>query len=497
MLYWPRLLIIAYSITLCLDIFIPFYLYHESKLNTITISAFVSIIYLLRSISAVWSIIVNFQPNLYGRMITALILLSSLSYISIFTLIKEHHHPAWTLASLGFCSIFNGLFYQPLGILINGAIIKTLGDYRALFYGSYLRWRDITCILTTGAIGLTINATDEDYLGVVLLVIWIIGMFSLSIIALSSVVKPATSNQLNISDDQAPLLLKNARNLTADQGSICFPTYRPYSIFGEQLSHISEEDDSILDRIITTEDSLRHVSSYDSNAPSFYSRITTTNEELHHYYSRYTEEQQTIDETHDPVMVHAYALALLPLPSITDPLVALLSKQDDEEMEEELFPRNYYGYSQQNNPQLIQLKCWKMATLNLTLLLLGTTKALLNTFLFIYVYSSLGISIADITFLIIVHLTFEMLTHFVIEKWYIHKMNLTFTTTFVHISLILCSIIYPALKPNYVSTHIMLVGLQTLQGKEKERDFIEKNDFSCCFSIDMVKWSGSNTCHCF
>lgn len=278
----------------------------------------------------------------------------------------------------------------------------------------------MTCISLTAFIGLLINITNENHLGLILLVFWITGMFSLSIIALlnSDAVKPASANQLNISDDQAPLLLKNSLSLAVDQNSLYYPTYKPYSIFGEQLSHISEEDASQLDRMLTAEDSLRHVSSYDSNAPSFYSRRTVANEELHHYYSRYTEEQ-VVDENQEQSTVHVYALALLPLPSVTDPLIALLSKRDDEETDEELFPRNYYYYNQQqqqNNPQLMKIKNWKMTTLDITLLALGITKALLNTFLFIYVYSILDFSIMDISFLIIAHIASEMVVHFIIEK---------------------------------------------------------------------------------
>ncbi|KAI9251611.1 hypothetical protein BY458DRAFT_444222 [Sporodiniella umbellata] len=287
-------------------------------------------------------------------------------------------------------------------------------------------------------------------------------MFFLCLIALFNTVQPATLEQLNIDKDQAPLLLKDARILTADQAGVFTPTYKPYSIFGEQLSHISEED-SQLDRMITNGDSLRQVTSYDSYAPSFYSRNTTANSELHHYYSRYTEEQQTIDESQNNTMVHVYALALLPSPTTTDPLVALLSKEEDEEIDEDLFPKNYYYYNQQNNTQILNSNSWKISTLNITFLLMGTTKALLNTFLFVYLHSTFAISILNISVLIAVHTTSEMLTHYAIEKWYTHKINLVFASTLSHISLVLCFIIYPALKPDGVSACVILVALQAVQ----------------------------------
>lgn len=275
--------------------------------------------------------------------------------------------------------------------------------------GSFLRWKDITGVVLIGITGLVIHFTNEDNIRLILLILWIIGMVSLSIISNTNQVKPSSPAELNISDDQAPLLLKNALSLTTDQNSIYFPIYKPYSIFGEQLSHISEEDASQLDRMLTN-DSLRHVSSFDSNAPSFYTRRTMTNTYTNHnnnYDDDYIEQNMT-------VTTHAYALALLPLPTTTDPLIALLSKQEDEELYEDLFiPRNYVLPI---NHQLIKLKNWKLKTLDMSILLLGITDALLNTFLFMYAYSTLGISLSMISWLIVTNITSQSIVHCVVEK---------------------------------------------------------------------------------
>lgn len=266
----------------------------------------------------------------------------------------------------------------------------------------------------TGLVGWLINITQDRFLDTVLVIMWMIGMVSLLLIALLfTSVEPANANQLDISEEQAPLLLKNALHLTADQNSISFPSYRPYSIFGEQLSHISEEDASQLDRMFTnTEDSLRHVDSYDST-PSFYSGLH------HHYSSRYTnnDEEHHLSMTIIPT-VPSNALALLPLPTPTDPLVAFFPwmRPEQDNLQDDLLVHPYYCYNNNQNIAMAKINNWKTQTLSLTLLLLGIGYTLLNTFLFIYVYTILQVSIYMIACLVMVHATAEMIVSYTIEK---------------------------------------------------------------------------------
>lgn len=276
-----------------------------------------------------------------------------------------------------------------------------------------MRWSKTTTIIMTGLVGWLINITEDRFLDTVLVTMWMIGMVLLLLIALLfTSVEPANANQLDISEEQAPLLLKNALHLTADQNSISFPSYRPYSIFGEQLSHISEEDASQLDRIFTnTEDSLRHVNSYDSTS-SFYSG-------LHHHYSRHNnnDEEHHLSMTIIPT-VPSNALALLPLPTPTDPLVAFFSwmRPEQDNLQDDLLVHPYYYYSNNQNNAMAKINNWKTQTLSLTLLLLGIGYTLLNTFLFIYVYTILQVSIYMIACLIMVHATAEMIVLYTIEK---------------------------------------------------------------------------------
>lgn len=139
MLYWPKLLITAYAITSVLEPFIPLYLINQLQLTALHVSFLIATIYILRLFSGIWTAIVDNRTHLYGVAIASLTLLSSISFISLLALsipsfnnmIRQDY--IWIL--LISCTILNGLFYQPLASLINSAIIKTLGDYRVLFYG--------------------------------------------------------------------------------------------------------------------------------------------------------------------------------------------------------------------------------------------------------------------------------------------------------------------------------------------------------------------------
>lgn len=266
----------------------------------------------------------------------------------------------------------------------------------------------------TGGIGLVISAMAKDgYLDSILLGVYTIGMVLLLVVALVfTTVEPANASQLDISDEQAPLLLKNALFLTADQNNLV--AYRPYSIFGEQLSHISEEDASQLDRMFTREDSLRPMDSYDSNAPSFYSRNSYMSGSALQQVDPQDTNANYLSMTLVPT-VPANALALLPLPTPTDPLVAFFScmRSSPESTDDELVGGYYYGQPQPQNQKVNQ---WKTQTLSVTMLLLGVANALMNTFLFVYVYSFMEMSMYIISCLIMIHMTCEMIVAYIIEK---------------------------------------------------------------------------------
>lgn len=151
MLYWPRLLITAYAITSTLEPFIPLYLINQLQLTALQVSFLVAIVYVLRLFSGTWTAIVDNRSHLYGVAIATLTTLSSFAFVTLLSLSPSNFNDEETNKTVGFwillivCTVLNGLFYQPLGSLIDSAIIKTLGDYRVLFYGKNLYL--LTCII--------------------------------------------------------------------------------------------------------------------------------------------------------------------------------------------------------------------------------------------------------------------------------------------------------------------------------------------------------------
>lgn len=138
MLYWPKLLITAFAITNTLEAFIPLYLVNQLQLTALQASFLITLVYLLRLFSGIWTSVVDHRPHIYGFIISLLTTTSSIAFIILLSLSSPiyanlNHYWIWTILII--CTICNGIFYQPLGTLIDSAIIKTLGDYRVLFYG--------------------------------------------------------------------------------------------------------------------------------------------------------------------------------------------------------------------------------------------------------------------------------------------------------------------------------------------------------------------------
>lgn len=135
MLYWLKLLVTAYAITNTIEAFIPLYLINQLQLAALPISLLIALVYILRLFSGIWTFLVDHRTHLYGLTIALLTTASIISSMLLLTLTDLTYDNVWIWILLTISCLFNGLFYQPLGSLIDSAIIKTLGDYRVLFYG--------------------------------------------------------------------------------------------------------------------------------------------------------------------------------------------------------------------------------------------------------------------------------------------------------------------------------------------------------------------------
>ncbi|KAI8984741.1 hypothetical protein BDF20DRAFT_861528 [Mycotypha africana] len=620
MLYWPKFLITGYAITNTVEAFIPLYLVHQLQLSLLQTSAFVAALYFCKCpFSGFWATYLDHSRSkrrCYPVTLFLLALIASIAFLILFVVLPATRTTATVMSGqlhpcllLSVSAIIYGIFYQPLGILINSAIIKKLGDFRVLFFGYYVRWGQSVTIVMTGLIGILMKylsalfaeeeqqqqhkysvmiycddnnqmkaVTQIKYLNKLLLITAMIGLLWICMTVFFIKVEPATAPELDIREEQAPLLLKNALQLTADHVSTSITStvaqqypynsimaatigntssgggvgvifgmglYKPYSLFAEQLSHISEEDASQLDRVWTNNNtptvdhSLRPVDSRDS-AHSYYSQQSThtaiSGPYIYNTYSRqsaaanssildydsflgaqYNNENNTNNNNNymsgttiapTNAVVASNALALLPAPTPTIPLVAFYSlfisrkpkatrliesygqsedsydnmeeqqvEVDGNEADDEsnyFYCYNNYYHRNSLQQQLLQqqwqqqqkAKIWRMITLRLTLLCLGTMYSLQNTFLFVYMYSHLQIAISLIACLIMTHLFCgELLVTYIFEKYFIHRLNLICITTSVHFILVFCSIGYMCLthEVNHTLAICSLFVLQALQ----------------------------------
>lgn len=135
MLFWPKLLTIAHAIASSVRPYLPLYFSHFLGFCCSDIGMLLALPLALRSVSlGFWTVLVIDQkPSLHGFFMAVLTAIGTAA-LSLILWIPPHASFAWSAAFV--CMIFDGLFYQPLGVLIDSAIIKILGDYKILCYGT-------------------------------------------------------------------------------------------------------------------------------------------------------------------------------------------------------------------------------------------------------------------------------------------------------------------------------------------------------------------------
>lgn len=132
MLFWTKLLTIAHSITTSVHAFLPLYYVHMLKFDVLTISLLTTTTLILRLPAYIfWIDLVDRRPTLHGVLTGLLTAIGTAGILLILSV-----PPSWTTMALSVAivtSVLDGLFYQPLLVLVDSAIIKILGDYKILY----------------------------------------------------------------------------------------------------------------------------------------------------------------------------------------------------------------------------------------------------------------------------------------------------------------------------------------------------------------------------
>lgn len=189
---------------------------------------------------------------------------------------------------------------------------------------------------------------DDDHDFDTLMVTILIGSVILFLLSLSTSVQAADPSLLGIVcnevvDETSPL---SKQNLQSADTSGSFMYYKPYSLFGEQLSHISEEDASMLQRMATTNNSVsirplpRHASICSGSS------YTSNHHHHHHHHHVVAEYEDSACFYQHPFYPHAavaytnhphaffylennsppsFELARLPYPPPLSPVIVLIT----------------------------------------------------------------------------------------------------------------------------------------------------------------------------
>lgn len=119
----------------------PLYYTHMLKLDVLTITILTACVLILRiPASAFWIDLVDHRSLLHGVFTGLLTAMGTAGILLILSVPPTS--TALILPAAIISAILDGLFYQPILVLIDSAIIKILGDYRIL-YGEHKRLNSV------------------------------------------------------------------------------------------------------------------------------------------------------------------------------------------------------------------------------------------------------------------------------------------------------------------------------------------------------------------
>ncbi|CAO3625658.1 unnamed protein product [Mucor fragilis] len=500
----------AHAATNSVHPYLCLYFIHMLRFDVLTVSLLTACVYLLRvPASAFWIDLVDHRIPLHGVFTGLLTAVGTAGILLILSV-----PPSWiTIAALPVAiisSIFDGLFYQPLEVLVDSAIIKILGDYKILYENErqYGKW--MSAIMTLG-IGWSL---DDDHDFDTLMVTILIGSVILFLLSLSTTVQAADPSLLGIicnEIDETTPLAKHASQPADTSSSYVY--YKPYSLFGEQLSHISEEDASMLQRMTTTNNSVSirplprpasicsgssHFTSstthlynnqhmpctaapaaateYEDSACFFHSTLpSTVHPASYHHPLQYNPYQFSGDLENSPP---SFELARLPYPPAQSPAVVLIMLIPGYHPNQSSYqPTNqipasstvvaeddYYHQCSIATHHHQQQSKWILKSFICSTLCLGVVFGMTQSLLYIYLHDNLRFPMHLIGVIGLTTISADLLASKLVIR-IVHHFSLPLVIGMAHITLISCALTYTWLQPENFSTKVIVVILQLLQCK--------------------------------
>lgn len=246
---------------------------------------------------------------------------------------------------------------------------------------------------------------DDDHDFDTLMVTTLVGSVILFLLSLSTNVQAVDHDLLDIPQteeviiDETSPLTKHAMQPVETSSSYLY--YKPYSLFGEHLSHISEEDASMLQRIPTINSvSIRPppITSIHSSCVSY----NITNYAEDNNIPNYSSYQHTIFPSHITRNIQlnsehpSFELARLPYPPSEAPavvLITLVSNYDNQNNQLASLDEEYYYLqcSLETHQHYQQRSRWILKSFISSLFCLGLVYGMTQSLLYLYLYETLGL----------------------------------------------------------------------------------------------------------
>ncbi|KAI9023056.1 hypothetical protein CLU79DRAFT_750121 [Phycomyces nitens] len=454
MLTWLHLFTLGHAFLESSVFFVPLALVQQFDMSP-KIAYLVAAAFAVRMSSPIWIWFIDGRPAMHGP------LLAILSLISLGALVSIIFIPQISLVWVSLLFIVYHAAYQPLGVILDSLIIKVLGDYRMLLFAAQRQWGLLISPLML-SVGLVYWIYPLPPLLFILAGFVAIGSLGFACIGLVCTnPEPVDPSELANVNELAPFFLKNAlqptdtRTSAGPNSSIYNPLYQPYSLFGEQLSHISEEDASLLQRMASPQSIMRNPSI--SSHYSYGSTLSQSNPpagafpENSYLNTNPSNPGQNVEVSFTVLPVSSLDLALIPNPSPEDPMGVLVMLRH---------PEDYFSYNYLTNLP----SQWRIQSVLLSLFLLGIVSGMINCLLPIYVWRGLGGPV----WLVCVGASVQVMCMFfgyTTIRWWIHNCSPMLLSSGLHGIFIASALCYPMLVPHStvsLTASVFLQGTQAL-----------------------------------
>ncbi|CEP18514.1 hypothetical protein [Parasitella parasitica] len=348
---------------------------------------------------------------------------------------------------------------------------------------------------------------DDDHDFDTLMVTILIGSVILFLLSLSTTVQPADPSLLGIVGneiDETTPLAKHALQPTETSSSYVY--YKPYSLFGEQLSHISEEDASMLQRMTTTNNSVsirplprptsvcsgsshltnsttnvynQHVSftapaaatEYEDSACFFHPILPSNYPPSFHPSHQFNPYQISYELENSPT---SFELARLPYPPVQSLVIVLItlvpgytqnqpSCHPNSQIQTTTTPEEeYYHQCSIAAHHHQQQSKWILKSFICSILCLGVVFGMTQSLLYIYLHDILKFPMHLLGIIGLTTIFAELLASKLVIK-IIQSFSLPVIIGTAHIVLVSCAFIYTWLQSGFILTKVAVVILQFLQ----------------------------------